>query len=238
MTRIAAIAALTGMLLFPVCQLTAQAVKIPAETIQKTDSTSCGVVDYEGLEYRTVRIGTQCWMRDNLNVGKWTDQGILMKPNDSVIHKYCYGNNFVLCDQWGGLYQWDEMMQYVETSGAQGICPAGWHIPTALELKTLISFLGGDKVAGAAMKTTGSLNWEVPNLGATNSSGFSALPGGYLDYMAQKWYDQYKAGYYWTSEKMSSGTAEAMYLNSRTTEVTRYEEYRPSALSVRCIRNN
>lgn len=200
---------------------------------------SCGNLEYGGITYHTVRIGTQCWMRENLNVGKWVDVAVQQKQsNDGNIEKYCYGNDFVQCDLWGGLYTWDEMMYYTQASGAQGICPAGWHIPTAQDLKTLIGFLGGEDMAGGKMKSTGSRDWQIPNVGASNSSGFTAFPGGYYDQMASRWYDQHRAGYFWTSEMMSSGTAEAMTMSFRNTVVSRYEEYKPSALSVRCIRND
>ncbi len=233
---------LTGILFFGISLISASQPNMGSKTNDTTstaDSLGCGHVEYGGMIYHTIVIGKQCWMRENLNIGKWTDQAILQRQgNNGIVEKYCFGNDFVQCDLWGGLYQWDEMMQYVETSGTQGICPPGWHIPTAMDLKSLIGFLGGESMAGGKLKTTGSRDWQIPNVGATNSSGFSAYPGGYLDYMAQKWYDQHRAGYYWTSERMSDGTAEAMTLSFRNTTVSRYEEYKPSALSVRCIRND
>jgi len=98
-------------------------------------------------------------MKENLNIGKWLDQSQLQKPTDNgLIEKYCYGNDFVQCDVWGGLYQWDEMMLYSEVSGAQGICPDGWHIPTSQDWKNLIRFLGGNLEAGGKMKSTGSID--------------------------------------------------------------------------------
>ena len=96
------------------------------------DSLSCGLLDYGGQVYHTVKIGQQCWMSDNLNIGKWTDESQIQKEqDDGIIEKYCYGNNFTQCDYWGGLYQWNELMGYTQASGAQGICPAGWHVPSS-----------------------------------------------------------------------------------------------------------
>lgn len=203
------------------------------------DAADCnGTIEYDGRSYRTVLIGTQCWMKDNLNIGKWTDQGQLQKQtNNGVIEKYCYGNDFTNCDQWGGLYQWDEMMQYVQTANAQGICPTGWHIPSSQDWKTLIRYLGGESLAGGKIKYTGSNGWATPNVGADNSSGFTALPGGYFDYMAQRWHNQYSNGYFWSSETITKSTAVAMMVSSDRGDLDLYEEFMPSALSVRCIRN-
>lgn len=97
---------------------------------------------------------------------------------NGVIEKYCYDNSPSNCVIFGGLYQWDEMMQYTYFQGIQGICPTGWHLPTNLEWTTLIIYLGGDNVAGGKMKETGTTHWNPPNTGASNISGFTSLPAG------------------------------------------------------------
>ncbi|MBK7631804.1 MAG: hypothetical protein IPJ23_14080 [Ignavibacteriales bacterium] len=89
----------------------------------------CGQdIIYEGKTYGTVLIGTQCWMKENLNVGTMI-QGNSNQSNNGVKEKYCYNNDTANCSIYGGLYQWNEAMQYVTTEGARGICPEGW-IPT------------------------------------------------------------------------------------------------------------
>ncbi|MFC2107616.1 FISUMP domain-containing protein [Bacteroidota bacterium] len=93
-------------------------------------------VIYEGQEYNTVQIFSQCWLKENLNVGTMIPGSQAMTNND-IIEKYCYNNNVTNCDEWGGLYLWDEMMQYSDTAGIQGICPPNWHIPTDEEIKVL-----------------------------------------------------------------------------------------------------
>jgi uncharacterized protein (TIGR02145 family) len=208
----------------------------PPDSTMKADSLSCGLLLYEGQIYHTVKIGRQCWMSDNLNIGKWTDESQIQKESDNgVIEKYCYGNDFTQCDFWGGLYQWNELMAYSQIAGAQGICPPGWHVPSSQDWKTLIRFLGMNTEAGGKLKST--LQWQTPNVGATNNSGFSAYPGGYYDFMAKQWHDLYREGYYWSSEIITKGTAVAIYLEYRTSGIEMYEEYQPSALSVRCIKN-
>ena len=137
---------------------------------------TCGTstITYGGITYNTVEIGTQCWFKENLNVGimiPGTDPQI----DNSTIEKYCYNNVQDSCDYYGGLYQWDEAMQYVDTAGAQGICPDGWHIPTFEEFQTLGTFVNND---GNALATPGHWPYFFPG---TNTSGFSGLLTGYYD---------------------------------------------------------
>jgi uncharacterized protein (TIGR02145 family) len=139
----------------------------------------------DGKTYNTVLIGTQCWMKQNLNVGSLIS-GTVTQTNNGVIEKYCYENKEDSCTVYGGLYQWDEYMNYTpqsssNPSGRQGICPSGWHIPSDAEWLQLVNFLGGNGVAGGKMKEAGTSHWKSPNYGATNSSGFTALPAGTRD---------------------------------------------------------
>jgi uncharacterized protein (TIGR02145 family) len=153
------------------------------------NSFSCGDVfvdERDGQEYETVLIGEQCWMAENLNVGNRIDGGISQADNDTI-EKYCYDNNESKCDIYGGLYQWNEVMQY--NNAPNGICPSGWEIPSSYDFCKLATYLdpqvncgieeftGLD--AGGKMKEAGELHWLSPNTGATNESGFSGLPSGY-----------------------------------------------------------
>ena len=132
----------------------------------------------DGKMYNTVQIGTQCWMAQNLNIGIRIN-GSQDQTNNQIIEKYCYNDLESNCDVYGGLYQWNEAMQYSTNAGTKGICPTGWHLPTDGEWTTLTTYLGGASVAGGKMKETGTVHWLTPNMGATNNSGFTALPGGY-----------------------------------------------------------
>jgi uncharacterized protein (TIGR02145 family) len=161
--------------------------------------TACGqAVTYAGESYPTVQIGTQCWFQKNVNVGTMV-LGANNQTNNGVLEKYCYNNDPANCTIYGGLYQWAEAVQYQNgasnttspspafAGNVRGICPTGWHLPSDAEYCTLTTFLdatvncgtigwsGTD--AGGKMKSTSGL-WTSPNTGATNSSGFSALPGG------------------------------------------------------------
>lgn len=142
--------------------------------------------------YNTVQIGSQCWMAKNLNVGTLI-YGSQEQTNTGSIEKYCYDDLESNCAIYGGLYQWNELLNYATSSssnpsGRQGICPAGWHVPSQAEycqmetfLDASVSCIGGwvGTDAGGKMKETGTSHWLSPNTGATNSSGFTALPGGY-----------------------------------------------------------
>src|ERR1035437_2197706 len=108
---------------------------IPASYSQNPCS-GIPTVDYAGKTYNTVSIGDQCWLKENLDVGTMIN-GIDTSKNNGIIEKYCYNNDTTNCTTYGALYQWDEAMQYVTTSGAQGICPTGWHIPDSAEFTAL-----------------------------------------------------------------------------------------------------
>ena len=95
----------------------------------------------DGRVYRTVRIGTQWWMSENLNYGTRIN-GSLNQTNNSIAEKYCFNNLESSCDTLGALYQWDEMMNYTAVRLNRGICPAGWHVPSDDEWKKLEIFLG------------------------------------------------------------------------------------------------
>ncbi len=131
----------------------------------------------DNQSYPTVQISTQCWMAKNLNIGTQIN-GSVNAADNGIIEKYCSNNLGANCDVYGGLYRWTEAMQYSNTEGTQGICPIGWHIPRDSELTTLTNYLGGLSVAGGKMKEAGVTHWLTPNTGATNSSGFTALPAG------------------------------------------------------------
>lgn len=150
-------------------------------------------VDYEGQTYNTVQIMSQCWLKENLNVGIMIQGPADMTDNDTI-EKYCYNNESDSCDKYGGLYQWDEMMQYTSEVGTQGICPPGWHSPTDEEWKLLEGAVDGQYGvgdpewnyqqvrgfdAGKNLKSTNG--WDAEGNG-TNLYGFSGLPGGYYDF--------------------------------------------------------
>ena len=213
-----------------------------------TPTWACGDLfhdDRDGKAYNTVQIDTQCWMAENLNMGTMIS-GSSNQTDNATIEKYCYNNSTANCDTYGGLYQWDEMMGYVTTEGAQGICPTGWHIPTDAEWCTLenevdagtvsCSFVGYRGVdVGGNLKEAGTSHWTNPNSGATNSSGFTGLPGGYRVTNGSFYYLGWN-GMYWTSSEDGS-SAWKRFLDNPRADIARSTTPKPIGFSARCIKN-
>jgi uncharacterized protein (TIGR02145 family) len=186
--------------------------------------------------YNTVQIGDQCWMVENLNIGERIN-GFHEMTNNGVIEKYCYDNDPANCDEYGGLYQWNEIMQYVTDTATQGICPEAWYIPTDCDFTIITDFLGGESVAGGKMKETGTAHWWPPNAGATNESGFTALPGSYRSTSGLFYYLGYN-GYWWSSTAYSSPSAWIRGMCSGFVNVSRLSSDKADGFSVRCLRDN
>ena len=216
-----------------------------------TLSPYCGEIlvdSRDGQSYTTIQIGTKCWMQENLNIGTMISYNV-SQSNDGVIEKYCYSSNSSNCDIYGGLYQWGEMMQYITTEGAQGICPSGWHIPTDDEWKTLEMQLGMSQTEadgtgwrgtdeGGKLKETGTTHWNSPNTGATNSSSFTALPGGRRGTNSFPYFESLGImGVCGSSSETDSGYAWARILASMTSTISRSSYFNEYGVSVRCIKD-
>ena len=199
-------------------------------------------VTYEGQTYNTVQIGDQCWMAENLNIGSRID-GTYEQTENEVIEKYCYNDQEVNCDIYGGLYQWNEAMQYVTDEGSQGICPEGWHIPTGEEWTTLTDyFLGGESIAGGKMKSTGTIEegtglWHTPNTGATNETGFAGLPGGNRIGLGGNFANLGGYGWFWSSTKGIAADAWYRGLDYLYTYVYRNHGNEVFGFSIRCLKD-
>lgn len=131
-------------------------------------------VKHGGYLYPTVQIAEQCWIKENMNIGEMINGDIDMTDN-GIFEKYCYNNLPENCDVYGGLYQWGELMQYIEKKATQGICPNGWHIPTDIEFMPLIEDFDGE-----GCKERGNSHWEMGfNIEGDNIKGFTVLGSGY-----------------------------------------------------------
>ncbi|MGA2824467.1 MAG: FISUMP domain-containing protein, partial [Bacteroidales bacterium] len=172
--------------------------------------------------YNTVLIGTQCWMAESFNYGtaivSTQDQFDNCTPE-----KYCYGDNPANCSNYGGFYQWDELMAYSVVSGSQGICPPGWHVPTEAEWTLLFSNYINNGFAGSALKATGY-------------SGFDALIDG-VNFFNRGYSFNNFAGFYWSSDSQGAYKAWAHAMNSFNSSVSFYPSSRSNAFSVRCIKD-
>ena len=179
--------------------------------------------DYEGTTYHTVAIGDQCWLKENLNVGFRMNSN-QYPSNNGLIERYCYANAIEGCWIFGGLYIWDEAMQYANTEGTQGICPTGWHIPTTAEFQTLATAVNND---GNALKKIGQGGTGGPG---TNISGFSALLAGMRDGNGSSyWLGTF--GIFWSS----SSYLDVMGLRDNDDLIWFGTYYSGSGCSVRCV---
>ena len=182
------------------------------------DNTMTDIRD--GKQYPTVKIGTQCWMAENLDYGTFI-LSTQMQRDNCISEKYCFGDNLANCTSYGGLYQWDKLMQYDNTSAAQGFCPPGWHVPTENEWNTLFNFYISNGFAGSPLKYSGY-------------SGFNAfLSGTRFDNI--NWNFSNFAVMFWSSTKEGNGKAWAHGMNSFNPSVSYYPSSRSNAFSVRCI---
>ena len=181
-----------------------------------------------------VTIGTQVWMSSNLNVIKYRNgDTIPMVSNQTkwanlTTGAWCYylnksANGKVV----GRLYNW------YAVNDSRGLAPLGWHIPSEPEWQTLTTFLGGQLIAGGKMKST-SILWNAPNTGATNSSGFTALPGGKRTEFEFREFGL--TSQFWSSTAISPIESWAPYLDFDRANITECECFKNQGYYVRCIK--
>jgi len=208
------------------------------------NETKTGTIrDIDGNVYQVVRIGKQCWMAENLKVTKYRNGEWIINVaspdswSDLSIGAYCnYDNNFDNTSIYGNLYNWYAVRD------KRNIAPDGWHVPTDSEWQELVDYLGGDTQAGEKMKSIGMDDnsddpWDEPNEGATNESGFSALPGGYRS--SNGIFDgEGSSSYFWFSTETSSSTAYGRYLYYDKSNVFSYDSSEQKAgYSIRCVKD-
>lgn len=192
-------------------------------------------ITYLGKTYTTVLIQSQCWLKENLNVGTKID-GNQNQTNNSIVEKYCYNDQESNCDSYGGLYQWNEAMQYASIEPGinevvQGICPEGWHIPNKTELETLESGLGND---GNALKALG----QGTGSGAgTNTSGFSALLVGTRHYI-YGFSGLLTKTQFWSSYSLQGDNAIEMKLDAWLGSIDLGTDNMAHGYSIRCLKNS
>jgi len=196
------------------------------------------VIDIDGNVYSTITIGTQVWMVENLNVTKYRNGDPITVETDDTqwtslsTGAYCnYANNADNASTYGRLYNWYAI------NDNRKIAPDGWHVASLDEWQVLVDYLGGENIAGNKLKESGISHWAGDNLGATNSSGFTALPGGgryengvfnLLSYL----------GYWWTATEHSSTNARQLSMGwSNTAVSTPSPASKYFGYSVRCIKD-
>jgi len=176
----------------------------------------------DNQEYPTIDLGTQCWMAANLNFGTEILSSSLQRDNCTV-EKYCFNNISSNCSSIGGLYQWDEMMQFDGVISIQGLCPPGWHVPTENEWNTLFGLYISNGFAGSPLKFSGY-------------SGFNVFLNG-IRFDNKNWNFDTFATYLWSSTTQGPVKAWAHAMNSINPSVSYYPANRSNAFYVRCIKN-
>jgi uncharacterized protein (TIGR02145 family) len=208
------------------------------------NNSTTSVSDVEGNVYQTITICNQTWTKSNLNVSKYRNGDIIPQVTNPsawanlTTGAWCYYNNNSSNEtSYGKLYNW------YAVNDTRGLAPIGWHIPSETEIESMIDCLGGYQLAGGKMKSTGTSQWASPNLGATNSSGFTGLPSngrnstmpGSTTPAAGFSLDGYY-GHWWTNSFDGTyATQFSVYYNFSFINITGTSP--TSGFAVRCVKN-
>ncbi|UCE19679.1 MAG: hypothetical protein JSV84_04865 [Gemmatimonadota bacterium] len=198
-------------------------VKIANITLGIDSCPSTTVTDIDGNVYQTITIGTQVWMAENLKVTHY-------RNGDYISYATSYDNDENNIATYGLLYNWSAV------NDSRGLAPEGWHMPSDDEWQTLIDYLGGDSVAGGKMKESGTLHWQSPNTGATNESGFTALPGGTRG-GGGNFSGMGNTALFNSSTELDNYNAWSRALRYDSSSVSRLHLSKQDGFSVRCVRD-
>jgi len=216
--------------------------------ISNPDLTYDSVSDIDGNDYKTIQIGTQIWMAENLKTTKYNDGNSIPDVTDIIewshltTGAYCWYNNDAASYKatYGALYNWFAVNTDI-------LCPTNWHVPSAAEWIVLITYLGGENIAGGKLMETGTTHWLNPDPKATNLTGFTGLPGGFRytdDGFGHADYPFDASGFYgfwWSASEYSNIDAQIFYISSwdpsftASTDVTTI--IKNGGMSVRCLKN-
>jgi uncharacterized protein (TIGR02145 family) len=205
--------------------------------------TPNGVIsDIDGNKYNTVHIGNQTWMAENLKSKHFQDGSPIPQVDD--LREYTWENltSAAFCNYYSATYY-----NWYAVIDSQKICPVGWHIPTESEFEVLGNYLGGNRQAGGKLKESGTINWANPNTGATNESGFNAIPFGYrgnITFVCGFWangpyYGESELSEIWTSSEdvSNSKAAKLCILHTSSTELMLKASEKYYGLNIRCIKD-
>lgn len=205
----------------------------------KKDVVSDTVSDREGNVYKTVVIGTQTWMAENLKttlyqngdpIGTTSTVNLDISTESLPKYQWAYDGNESNISTYGRLYTW-----HVATDSRK-LCPAGWHLPTDAEWTTLTTFLGGESAAGGKLKETATTHWLTPNADATNDTKYTALPGGYRN-QTGVFTGMGNYGFWWSSTSNTTISAWNRSMSYGGSAVSRDPSFDRFGLSVRCLKD-
>jgi len=197
------------------------------------------VTDIDGNVYNTVIIGRQVWMKENLKTTKYNDNTAIPYISsdtawvDLTTDAYCnYDNNPLNSDTYGRVYNW----YVVASTNYKNVCPTGWHVPTQVDWGILITYIGGLGTAAGKLKEEGTIHWLKPNKGATNETGFTALPGGIRG--SGEFDGVGLLGLWWMSEESSKTHAWNCIIMNYRKDAMLSTARKDGGFSVRCIKDN
>ncbi|MBA4408699.1 MAG: hypothetical protein C0397_04670 [Odoribacter sp.] len=196
------------------------------------------VTDKEGNIYKTVTLGKQIWMAENLKTTKYRNgdpiPAVTVNSNWAALTTggFCWYNNDAAANKatYGALYNW------YAVNDLRNIAPSGWHVPSDEEWTVLANFLAGKSQAGGKLKETSTSHWSDPNSGATNSSGFTALPGGYRN-KDGVFKNLSFCGTWWATTEYTKSVAWYRYVDYGTSTIYNVSTYKTSGFSIRCIKD-
>ncbi len=206
-------------------------------TIDYTGETG-EVTDSEGNTYKTIGIGTQIWMAENLKSTRLNDGikiPVVTKDTNWIYHEgpaLCWYNN----DSAGFNNIYGPLYNFHTVSTGQ-ICPVGWRVPTDSDWKVLEKFLGGHEIAGGKLKNPESTYWNSPNPCFVNQYNFNALPGGSRRHIKGVFLDIKNKGYWWTSSPIDDFHALARTMSSEDKYSGRFQSDTKNAYTIRCIKD-
>jgi uncharacterized protein (TIGR02145 family) len=199
------------------------------------------IADVDGNSYKTVKIGDQVWMAENLKVSKFSDGTDIPNVSDGTqwsnltTSAWAYCNNDAVNNaKYGKLYNWYTLSPTM--NGNKNVCPSGWHVPTDAEWTVLTEYLGGEIIAGGKMKEVGITSWNSPNTYATNISFFTGIPAGER-YFGGGYGDIGRFGYWWSSTEDGEGGVwnRKLYLNNGY--IGSNHGSKGDGFSVRCLKD-
>jgi uncharacterized protein (TIGR02145 family) len=205
---------------------------INGDSIYNADS----IVDLDGNVYKTVKIGEQIWLAENLKTTRYNSGIEIPMVKESHLWSslktggYCwYDHDSAFYEKdYGKLYNW-----YAVNTG--DLCPSGWHVPSQTEWLELINNLGGNTLSGGKLKESGFGHWPSPNIGATNESGFTALPGGNRHPGGDLFLDRPYDGYWWSATLNESDAPVYINLNYASVLISINWYTKEAGFSVRCM---
>jgi uncharacterized protein (TIGR02145 family) len=208
-----------------------------SQQIFKTDPLS--ISDIDGNVYNVIRIGTQLWTKENLRVARYSNGDLIPDVTDTLTWNhlstgaYCdYDNTPSNSETYGKLYNWYAVDE------TRNLCPVGWHVPKGAELSVMLTYRGWDLTSGGKLKETGTSHWAIPNTGATDETGFTALPGGLR--ASYGFINLTTQGLWWTARD-SWFTADThptiLILFSERSDFNATIAIKTTGMSVRCVRD-